>query len=290
MASGTNNAQKQPAEDSREYEMTDADFRFIAKVLLDEAGISLADSKGPLVYSRLAKRLRKLGISSFKAYCAFLETEDGKEERQNLLSALTTNVTHFFREPHHFETLKNEILPPLMEQAREGRRVRLWSAGCSNGQEPYSIAMTLLSLMPDAANYDIKILATDIDSNVLSQARAGVYNDNVAEAIPAEHKRTFFKQDKSTKTWQVAPQLRSIISFKELNLIRPWPVKGPFDAIFCRNVVIYFEQTTQEPLWEKFASVLAPKAWMFIGHSERITGPAEKSFETVGVTTYRLTQ
>ena len=273
---------------SREYEMTDADFRFIAKVLFDEAGIALAESKGPLVYSRLAKRLRKLGIESFKKYCAYLDTPEGKQERQHLLSALTTNVTHFFREPHHFDTLKSEVLPSLIERARQGERVRIWSAGCSNGQEPYSIAALLLSLMPDAADYDLKILATDIDPKILEQARAGVYSDKIADALPNEYKKVYLKQDAVDKSWRVTPEVRRLISFKELNLVRPWPVKGPFDVIFCRNVVIYFDQATQEPLWEKFASVLGPKAWLFIGHSERVAGPALDLFETVGVTTYRL--
>jgi chemotaxis protein methyltransferase CheR len=155
-----------PQGGGREFAFTGEDFRTIAAVLHGDAGIYLPDSKATLVYSRLAKRLRVLGLSSFREYCALIQGQNGVDERQAMLAALTTNVTRFFREPHHFEDLRAKVMPALAAKARGGGRVRLWSAGCSTGPEPYSMALTLLSALPDAARHDIKILATDIDPNV----------------------------------------------------------------------------------------------------------------------------
>lgn len=274
--------------ENSEFPMTDADFRVIASTLREEAGISLAPTKGPLVYSRLTKRLRALKMRTFKQYCAHLESKGGKEERKQLMMALTTNVTYFFREPHHFETLKNDVLPPLIRKAKSGGRVRIWSAGCSNGQEPYSIAMTLLSLMPDAAKYDIKILATDIDERMITHCRSGVYSDSIVKVVPDHLKSKYFSKNDADNSWSISSEVQKVISFKELNLLRPWPIRGTFDVIFCRNVVIYFDEETQQPLWGRFASVMAPESWIMIGHSERITGPSEPMFESKGVTTYQL--
>ena len=273
----------------REFTMTEADFQKIAGILRQEAGISLPPSKSELVYSRLAKRVRKLGLSDFRQYCAFVASKAGDLERKELLTALTTNVTHFFREPHHFKTLENEALPKLLEKARNGGRVRLWSAACSNGQEPYSIAMSILSLEPEAAKLDIKILATDIDPKVLAEARRGAYGERIVAAVPPDLRKKYLRQSKtdSSGNWAVSPELRDLISFNELNLLRPWPMKGPFDVIFCRNVVIYFDEETQQPLWGRFESVMAPDGWLFIGHSERITGPSTDKFKLTHTTTYR---
>lgn len=267
--------------------MTDGDFRAIAATLKEEAGIALASTKKHLVYSRLTKRLRALKMRTFKQYCAHLKSNEGAEERKQLLMALTTNVTYFFREPHHFETLKKDVLPPLIKRAKTGGRVRLWSAGCSNGQEPYSIAMTLLSVMPDAANYDIKILATDIDERMIAHCKSGVYSDSIVKAVPGNLKSQHFTQNKADNSWTISKDVQKLIAFKELNLLRPWPISGAFDVIFCRNVVIYFDEETQQPLWGRFASALSPGGWMMIGHSERITGPSEQLFDTNGVTTYQ---
>ena len=274
----------------REFAMSEADFRKIASMLCKEAGISLSPTKSELVYSRLAKRVRKLSFSNFRDYCAFVESEEGEAERKEFVTSLTTNVSHFFREPHHFETLEAEVLPALAKKARQGGRVRIWSAGCSNGQEPYSIAMSVLSLIPEAAELDIKILATDIDSKVLATARRGAYDERTVAPIAPDRKHKFLCRSRAEgqQGWAVAPALQDLISFKELNLLRPWPVKGPFDVIFCRNVVIYFDEATQQPLWGRFASVLADDGWLFIGHSERVTGPTTSRFENTHTTTYRF--
>jgi len=271
-----------------EFAFTNQDFKRIAALLYDLAGISLPDSKATLVYSRLAKRLRALGLRSFTDYCAFVASDSGVEESQEMLRALTTNVTRFFREPHHFEDLRANVLEPVADQVRAGRRLRLWSAACSSGQEPYSMAFTVLSVWPNAADLDIRILGTDIDTNVLATGRAAVYDEALLEGIPAATRSQFFERDASDRrAWRVCEAARSLVAFRELNLNGPsWPMKGPFDAIFCRNVVIYFDEPTQERVWSRFAPLVAPGGRLYVGHSERV-GASVTAFESCGLTAYR---
>jgi chemotaxis protein methyltransferase CheR len=274
-----------------EFPFTIGDFRTIAAMLHGDAGISLPESKATLVYSRLAKRLRALGLESFRDYCALVASENGVDERVRMLAALTTNVTRFFREPHHFEHLKTQVLPGLIDLAKSGGRVRLWSAACSTGQEPYSIAVTLLSMMPDAGRYDIKILATDIDPNVVAEGRAGIYGATALEPVPAGQRDRWFQQLPKTggeQRWSAGDELRQLIVFNELNLIGNWPMKTKFQAIFCRNVVIYFNDETQAKVWNRFVPLLDKGGMLYIGHSERVSGPAADHFDTAGITTYRL--
>jgi len=271
-----------------EFLMTERDFSQIAAILEGHAGILLPPAKATMAYSRLAKRLRALRLSNFSEYCALLESPDGKTEKQNLIQALTTNVTHFFREPHHFEHLKRAILPGLIDRAKKGGKVRIWSAASSSGQEPYSIALTLLSVMPEAAQHDIKILATDIDASILAIGAAGIYEAESLAPVPAELKTRWFKPAEAEPgSLRANETLRSLITFRELNLIGEWPLRGPFDAIFCRNVVIYFSAETQAQLWARFVPLLEPGGALYVGHSERITGPAEKFLSGDGVTIYR---
>ena len=269
-----------------EFPLSTTDFNTIARIILAEAGIALGENKGQLVYSRLAKRLRLLGLPSFQAYCDLITSKDGAAERQAMIAALTTNVTRFFREPHHFEHLKTTILPPLVQKARQGGRVRLWSAACSSGQEPYSIAMTLLSLMPDAERYDIKILATDIDPNMINDGREAIYPDAAMESVPSASRSRWFIND-SPGSARAGEDLRALVTFRKLNLIGVWPMQGLFDAIFCRNVVIYFNAETQAKVWGRLAPLLEPGGALYIGHSERISGVAEQMLRNDGVTTYR---
>ena len=284
-----------PASEARmvdgEFAMTDADFRKIAAMLHGDAGIALPENKATLVYSRLAKRLRTLGLSSFKDYCALVAGSDGLVERQKMLAALTTNVTRFYREPHHFDHLRDQVLPPMLERARAGGRVRLWSAACSTGQEPYSAAITLLQAAPDATRLDIKILATDIDPNVVAEGRAGTYSQSAMAGVPDALRGRYFDRtdQRGDLAWRVNEDVRSLVSFRELNLIGDWPMKGAFDVIFCRNVVIYFEEDTQSRVWSRFAPRLATGGYLYIGHSERLTGPAVAGFSADGITTYRRT-
>jgi chemotaxis protein methyltransferase CheR len=269
-----------------EFLFTAEDFRTIAATLHAAAGIALPETKATLVYSRLAKRLRALGLESFRDYCALVTGKDGLDERQQMIVALTTNVTRFFREPHHFDHLREKVLPPLIAHARKGGQVRIWSAGCSNGQEPYSIAITVLSLAPDAANLDIKILATDIDTKMLAEARAGIYSNQIVAPVPADLRARWFEREGDN--WRVGEPLRRLVTFNELNLIGAWPMRRQFQAIFCRNVLIYFEEETQAQVFSRFLPLMSPDARLYIGHSERVCGPDAARFETDGVTTYRL--
>jgi chemotaxis protein methyltransferase CheR len=273
--------------ESGEFPFTNDDFNRIAAVLRRESGIYLRGSKTALVYSRLTRRLRALRIESFHEYCELL-TESG-EERLAMLAALTTNVTRFFREPHHFEHLKSRVLPPLLEAARHGAAVRLWSAGCSSGQEAYSIALTILSLMPDAVLHDVRVLATDIDPHMVAKGRAGIYNAAELRDVPVEMRRRWFEAapDGERKSLRVHGDLRALVAFRELNLVAHWPMRGPFHAIFCRNVVIYFEEATQSRLWSRMSPLLSPYGCLYIGHSERVSGPAIDALESVDITTYR---
>lgn len=273
-----------------EYVMTAEDFRRITTMLHADSGIVMNDSKATLVYSRLAKRLRALGLENFRSYCALVAGTEGLDERQRMLSALTTNLTRFFREPHHFADLKTKVLARLVPELKKGGRARIWSAGCSNGAEPYSIAMTILSVMPDALDYDIRVLATDIDFKMIEAGRRGVYEPEQVRDTPAELRERWMVpvKDDGAKAWGAGEEMRELVSFRELNLIGQWPMKGRFDVIFCRNVAIYFDEPTQNEIWRRFTGVLHPGARLYIGHSERVGGEAQPKLRTEGVTTYAL--
>jgi len=274
--------------DSPNLTIGDRDFAALAKLVHDECGIVLAEAKKGLVVSRLSRRLRDLHLRDFGQYCRLLQSESGADERAKLISALTTNVTKFFREDHHFRALEKQIFPELVERARRRGRVRIWSAGCSTGEEPYSIAMELLDLFPEAHSHDIRILATDIDPQVLITASAGRYSDTAVAGVPASRRSRYFTV--SGGTFEVNQTLRELITFAPLNLVGQWPIRGPFDVILCRNVVIYFDTATQEILWKRFASLIPPSGHLFIGHSERLGRAAERYFATNGITQYRRTE
>ncbi|MEZ5716147.1 MAG: protein-glutamate O-methyltransferase CheR [Paracoccaceae bacterium] len=196
-------------------------------------------------------------------------------------------MTRFFREDHHFQTLETEILPDLIQRVRQGGRARIWSAGCSTGEEPYSIAIRLLEAMPDAGKFDIRILGTDIDRNVVAHARDGQYVNVDETHLPRPlRERYFTRADGPPGALQVAPDVRALVSMAELNLLKDWPMKGPFDVIFCRNVVIYFDAETQARLWTRFADILAPGGRLFLGHSERVNTNAEPRLKPGGITQY----
>ncbi len=259
-----------------EFAFTWEDFRFLAGLVRREAGIVLPDAKANLVYSRLSKRIRELGLESFAPYCARVEADE--TERQALIAAMTTNVTRFFREAHHFEHLERDVLPGLAAAAREGTPIRLWSSACSSGEEPYSIAMTLLNAMPDAGERDVKILATDLDPNMLAAGRAGFYPRARLGDIPRAFHR--FTEDHGAHI-RIGDAARALVSFRPLNLLKAWPVKARYQVIFCRNVMIYFDQKTQDDIWRRFAQHLAPDGMIYIGHSERIgDGPYELTAQT----------
>lgn len=269
-----------------EYPFTQSNFEHIATFLRENTGISLNEAKAALVYSRLAKRLRVLGMATFDDYCRFVESPEGAAEQNEMVNALTTNVTRFYREPHHFEHLGSEVAPRIARAAKQGKRVRLWSAACSSGEEPYSMALTLLNAINDIERYDVKILATDIDAKIVARARLGVYRDEAVEPIPPAIRERWMARERQgdAKVWRVKDAVRSLVTFNELNLIGSWPMRGQFDVIFCRNVVIYFEEATQAKIWRRFKELMAPDAHLYIGHSERIDVPG---FESAGLTIYK---
>jgi len=277
-----------PLVEMPELHIGDREFAVLAKLVHENSGIVLADAKKGLVVSRLSRRLRELGLGDFAQYCRLLQSAQGTEERAKLISALTTNVTKFFREDHHFRALEKQVFPALIARARSGGRVRIWSAGCSTGEEPYSLAIELLDLCPEAATLDIRILATDIDPQVLARATAGRYPETAISSLPVKRRSRYFASVGTD--CEVAHSLRSIVTFAPLNLIEQWPIRGPFDVIFCRNVVIYFDGATQEKLWHRFAGLIPAGGYLFIGHSERLGRAAERHFATAGITQYRRTE
>lgn len=281
-----NNAQMVPGE----FVLDHDDFRRIRDMIHGDAGIHLTDGKAALVYSRLAKRLRALQMVAFRDYCDLLESPQGGQERHEMLAALTTNVTKFYREPHHFEHLKSCVLPAALEIVRAGGRLRIWSAACSSGQEPYSIALTILSLWPDAARHDVRILATDIDPNMIAAGQAGTYPTSELDPVPVDLRRKYFEKSEinGRPALRATSEMRSLVGFRQLNLIGSWPMRGEFAAIFCRNVVIYFDEPTQQRIWQNFVPRLAPGASLYIGHSERVSGAASRAFVSSGISTYRF--
>lgn len=266
-------------------DLTNAQFGKLAAIIHADSGIVLTEAKKSLLVARLNRRLRALQLPDYGAYCHHLDGTGGAEERRHLLSAITTNVTAFFREAHHFQALADEVLPPLIAAARQGRRVRLWSAACSSGEEPYSMAMTLLEQFPDAARHDILILASDIDPVIVGRARAGRFGPDEVRALDDRRLQRFFRRDGDACL--AGDDLRALLRFAEINLHQAWSFSGHFDAIFCRNVAIYFDGDARRMLWLRLAALLPPQGELFIGHSERIDGPAASLFDLAGATRYR---
>lgn len=272
-------------EREREFKFTFDDFNFLRKLSNEYSGIQVPDERFDMFYSRLSKRVRRLGFTSFKEYCQYLK-ENPELEFTDFINAITTNLTAFFRENHHFEYLRDYVIPELLVRNSNTRKIRVWSAGCSTGEEPYSIAMTLLENVP--ANWDIKILATDLDTAVLKSASEGIYTEERVADISDDRLKHWFMRGKSTQSGQVrvSTQLQNIICFKQLNLIQEWPMKGPFDFIFCRNVLIYFDRETKVMLAKRYAQILAERSWLFIGHSESLN-QLSTELELVACTSYR---
>ncbi|MGE0339198.1 MAG: protein-glutamate O-methyltransferase CheR [Xanthobacteraceae bacterium] len=272
---------------AREFDFSDADFSMLSQFAYDSAGISLASSKRNLVYGRLSRRLRALGIGSFAEYRSRLTTD--RSEVQRFINAISTNLTKFFREAHHFQHLEQAIIRPLSALPKNASsKLRIWSAGCSTGEEPYSAAAILCRHIPDAARRDMRILATDIDTEVLAAAARGEYPAASVNDVPPGFRSMFeAPSDRSSaEKVQVADGLRDLIRFRRLNLIEDWPFRGLFDVIFCRNVMIYFDAPTKARLLERFAERIKPGGWLYIGHSESLTRQ-HPLLELEGKTIYR---
>jgi chemotaxis protein methyltransferase CheR len=271
----------------REYKFSDADFRALAKLAHEHSGIVLPDAKRNLVYGRLSRRLRALGLNTFEDYRRYL-AEHSDQEFEFFINALSTNLTKFFRENHHFEHFAKEVVAPLAATpGSAGRRLRVWSAGCSTGEEPHSIALVLGAEIKDIARRDIKILATDIDTEVLRRASLGVFSAESVATVPANY-RGALSRVQGDDTVVVDQSVRSLISFGQLNLMNDWPMRGPFDALFCRNVMIYFDQPTKVRLVDRFTDLLRVGGWLYIGHSESLIGTHPR-LKLAGRTIYQRT-
>lgn len=255
-----------PVEQGREFVWTDADFSRVQGLIYQRAGIHLHDGKHAMVYSRLSRRLRETGHRSFQDYLGWLEKHDG-EEWQEFVNALTTNLTSFFREQHHFE-----ILASHLKTRPSGSNWRIWCSAASTGEEPYSIVMTATEAL--GANGAVKLWASDIDSKVLASAEQGIYKLESLKGVSAERQQRFFMRGKDSNAGlvRVKPDLRRAIEFLPVNLIRDdWPFREPFDLVFCRNVMIYFDAQTQRGVLERIHRVMKPGGMLFVGHAENFS-------------------
>ncbi|MDQ7050966.1 MAG: protein-glutamate O-methyltransferase CheR [Enterobacterales bacterium] len=267
----------------REFLYRPSDFERVVRMIYKVSGISLSDRKQDMVYSRLARRLRKLALVDFHQYLEFVKQD--KDEQREFVNALTTNLTHFFREDHHFEYLTGVFFPEIF--AKNTNRIRFWSAGCSTGEEPYTLAMVWEHLQDKPSNVDFKILATDLDTNVIDSGKDGIYSLDKLEPVAEAYQKWFCKTDKcSPNQKQVHHKLKQSIHFKQLNLMADWPMKGPFQLIICRNVLIYFDKPTQEKLIQRYYDLLEPKGCLILGHSESL-GENRKLFKNCGKTIFR---
>ncbi len=269
-------------------QMSDHDFASFVRIIHDMTGIVLTENKRCMLTSRLAREVRRLGLSDFASYRRLIESPGAEDELRALTSAVTTNVTSFFRGPEQFVALA-ELLSKLRERSERGQRIRIWSAGCSTGQEPYSIAMTILAHWPEAVRADVRVLATDIDADVVEKAKRGVYDAREIGSGTPVVTRQFFVPGPGSDQVSIAPSVRSLVRFEQLNLLGQWPFRGKFDVIFCRNVVIYFDAETRRKLWMRFAERLDPGSWLFVGHSERVDQRLQSWIKSEGVMRYRRT-
>ncbi|MBZ5608417.1 MAG: protein-glutamate O-methyltransferase [Acidobacteriia bacterium] len=268
-----------------------AEFRGFRDLILDEAGIYLKDSKRSLVESRLGRRLRSLGIESYGEYFQYVTRQPAASaERREMINCITTNKTDFFRENHHFEFVRDRLIPQARARAAAGesRKLRIWSAGCSTGEEPYSIAMTICEALGTDRSWDVRILASDVDTEVLAAAEQGIYDGERLERVPETVVRRHFLRNLDRSAFQVKEDLKSMIRFRRINLVEPaWPIRASFDAIFCRNVIIYFNQATQQRLFERLTGYLKPSGYLMVGHSENLQW-LNAMLELVQSTIYRL--
>jgi chemotaxis protein methyltransferase CheR len=270
-----------------DFELSDAEFDRIRELVREHTGISLSEAKRQLVYGRLARRLRALKLGSFSEYIKVLEQGD-EVELEEFINAVTTNLTSFFREPHHFDYLGSEMLPEALKRNGAHRRLRIWCCAASTGEEPYSIAMVMREAQEKLHGWDAKLLATDLDSNVLAHGRRGVYGRDRLAGMAGKRVARFFDevQDGAERKFSAVDEIRSLVTFKQLNLMHDWPMKGPFDAIFCRNVIIYFDKDTQRALFERMAGLQRPGDFLFLGHSESLYRVSDR-YELIGRTIYR---
>ena len=266
------------------------DMALVAKLVYEHAGIVIREHKEAMARGRLARRVKVLGLGSIAEYCAYLRTPAATDEIPELINAVTTNHTAFFRERHHFDHLRKDVLPRLIQE-RAGRRgrIRIWSAACSSGEEPYSAAAISRDVIGHRSDLDFKILATDIDTDILDRAAAGLYPAEQFDRLPADLRPLLRLEGQSARgEARIADDLKRLIAFKRLNLIERWPMKGPFDVIFCRNVFIYFDTPTKAAILDRYVALLQPGGFLYLGHSESLPQP-HPQLRLIGRTIYERT-
>lgn len=266
------------------------DMALVAKLVYEHAGIVIREHKEAMARGRLARRVKVLGLGSIAEYCAYLRTPAAADEIPELINAVTTNHTAFFRERHHFDHLRKDVLPRLIQE-RAGRRgrIRIWSAACSSGEEPYSIAAISRDVIGHRSDLDFRILATDIDTDILDRAAAGQYPAEQFDRLPADLRPLLRLEGQSARgEARIAEDLKRLIAFKRLNLIERWPMKGPFDVIFCRNVFIYFDTPTKAAILDRYVGLLQPGGFLYLGHSESLPQP-HPQLRLIGRTIYERT-
>jgi len=268
MMTDAKNINQDAAVDFYSLKLSEKQFRHISNTVYKVSGIDLHQGKEELVKARLLKRLRSLRLGNFEHYLQYLEQDQSGRETQAMVDVLTTNKTNFFRESEHLDFLRTDILPKLNQE-----KIRIWSAGCSSGEEPYSIAITLSEALSDMGKTDLKILGTDISDRMLDRARQGVYEQELLKTLPPQIAGRYFDlhPGKSARLYQVNSRIQSLVSFARLNLMEEWPMAGPFDVIFCRNVMIYFDKPTQERLVRRFWPLIKEGGYLMVGHSESLT-------------------
>jgi len=264
-----------------ENNLSDRLFKKFSQLVYEQCGINLHEGKKTLLQVRLNKRLRMTGIDSYEEYFELITSAANAGEFVHFLDSISTNLTYFFRESQHFDFLEQVALPELIanKQKTGDSRIRIWSAGCSTGEEPYSLAMCVLGLLPTPATWDFRILATDISTRALQAASGGVYSEDKVQKVPPALRRANFHKignGNGRPEYEIASNVKRIVTFQRLNLKEPYPFKGPFDFIFCRNVMIYFDKKTHEELINRMASFLGPGGYFCVGHSESLTGLSHK--------------
>ncbi|MCY1125363.1 chemotaxis protein [Frigidibacter sp. RF13] len=255
----------------------------ISRRVEEEAGLLLPPSRYPMIEARLKRRLARLDLGSYRDYLRLIDGPDGATERATLLGLLTTHVSHFFREPHHFQMMRDRLLPPLIAEAQAGRKLRFWSAGGAAGQEAYSLALTLLDLVPNAALLNIEILATDLDAAQTARAARAHYPTAALAEIPPPFRQHCLP---SSGGFTLSDSVRGLVRCRTQNLHADWQAEPPFHAILCRNVLIYFEPKARERLISRFAGALTNGGWLLLGHADRMTGPAAAHLNALGQTVY----
>ena len=265
-----------------ENKLSHTDFSRISNIVYEYSGINMQEGKEPLVQLRLLKRMRNLGISNFSKYIDFIESSSGKEELYRMIDVMTANETSFFREPAYFDFIKNEVIPKLTED-----KLRVWSAACSSGEEPYTLAIVLNECLTEKILKDTRILATDLSVRMLNIAKSGIYSEETIMSI-ADNLRTKYlsKVSIGEDNYKVSPILRRMVYFSSINLMKEWPMKGPFDFIMCSNAMIYFDRQTQERLLARFWDYVKPGGYLFVGDSEGLS-KIPNNFHYVSPAVYR---